>query len=213
MAVTLQHALSDFCIELAKDQISQLDRYCHLLWEWNKKLNLTRHTDYERFITRDLTDSMVLAELLQSDEEILDWGTGGGVPGVLIAILRPDLQVSLCESVRKKATVIDSIVSDLGLPVPVYHARGEDLVEDFRFNTIVARAVGPLAKVLQWMTPHWNSVDRLLLTKGPRWVDERANARHRGLLHSFDLRCVKRYPMPGTDSESVVLEIRPKRNK
>jgi len=213
MAPTLHDTLASSFVELPDEQIAQCDRYCQLLWDWNQKLNLTRHTNYERFVARDLIDSLALSELLQPDEDVLDLGTGGGVPGILIAILRPDLQMSLCESVGKKAAAIDAIVSDLGLQVPVYHARGEDLLDDFRYSTIVARAVGPLAKVLYWLAPHWASIGQLLLTKGPRWVDERAAARHRGLLHSLDLRCVKRYPMPGTESESVILQIKFKPGK
>jgi len=207
MARTLHDALEGFSLQLPDEQIAQLSRYCELLWEWNQKLNLTRHTDYDLFVGRDVIDSLALAELLQPDEDVLDLGTGGGVPGVLIAILRPDLQMSLCESVGKKAAAIDAIISELQLQVPVYHARGEDLLEDFRYSTIVARAVGPMSRVLRWLAPHWISIGRLLLIKGPRWVDERADARHRGLLQSLELRCVKRYPMPGTESESVILQI------
>ena len=66
---------------------------------------------------RDLLDSYQLAKLLKPNEEILDLGTGGGVPGILVAILRPDLDVSLCDSVAKKAKVAESIVEGLQLNV------------------------------------------------------------------------------------------------
>ena len=212
MTHTLRDSLEGYSLQLPDEQVALLERYCHLLWDWNQKLNLTRHTNYDVFVARDVIDSLAFADRLQADEEVLDLGTGGGVPGVLIAILRPDLQISLCESVGKKASAIDAIVNDLQLQVPVYHARGEDLLEDFRYSSIVARAVGPMSRVLKWLEPHWISIGRLLLTKGPRWVDERGEARHRGLLHSLELRCIHRYLMPGTESESVILQIEPKRS-
>ena len=96
------------------------------------------------------------------------------------------------------------------MPVPVYGARGEDLLADFRFSTIVARAVGSIAKFCRWVEPHWTSVDRLLLIKGPKWVEERGEARHLGLLANVDLRRVASYPLGDDgDSEGVILQISP----
>ena len=63
------------------DQVAQIDRYCALLWDWNSKLNLTRHTDFDTFVSRDVVDSLELAKLLSANEEVLDVGSGGGVPG------------------------------------------------------------------------------------------------------------------------------------
>ena len=114
-------------------------------------------------------------------------GSGGGVPGVVLAIVRGDLQISLSESVAKKARVLADIVQRLGLPTPVLHARAEDILTEPRFNTLVVRAVARLKKLLEWFRPHWGSFDRLLVLKGPSWVEERGEARHYGLMH--DLRC------------------------
>ena len=100
---TLAAALARHGIELADDQISQLDKYCQRLWDWNTRLNLTRHTDYEKFVARDVVDSQWLEQFLESGEAVLDVGTGGGVPGIVLAILRPDLEIVLCDSVAKKA--------------------------------------------------------------------------------------------------------------
>ena len=111
----------------------------------------------------------------------MDLGTGGGVPGILISILRPDLTISLCDSVGKKAKVVDEIVQELDLQVAVFNARLEDLLEDFRFDSVVTRAVGPLWKICTWFQGHWHSFDRLLAIKGPRWAEERGEARHRGV--------------------------------
>jgi len=197
-------------IELDSSRVALLDRYCQALWEWNAKINLTRHTDYEKFVGRDLHDSLVFARHLEQGEKILDVGTGGGVPGVLLAILRPDLLVWLSESVGKKARAVADIVERLGLNVPVLEGRGEDLLGPARFNTLVARAVAPLVKLLRWLRPHWASFDRLLVLKGAAWVEERGEARHGGLLKTLALRKVTSYPLPGTDAEGVLLQVCPK---
>src|SRR5262245_5796266 len=112
-------ALDRHGLELPADQIAQLEKYARLLWDWNEKLNLTRHTDFEKFVGRDLLDSLQLAAHLRQEDEVLDVGTGGGVPGVMLAIVRPDLKVTLCDSVGKKAKAVESIVQELGLEVPV----------------------------------------------------------------------------------------------
>ena len=208
---TLQAALARHQLELPDDQVAQLDRYCHLLWEWNEKLNLTRHTDYEKFASRDVLDCVQLSRLLEPGEEVLDVGSGGGVPGILLAIIRPDLQISLSESVAKKAQVLDTIVQELDLSTPIYHSRAEDVLEDFAFDALIARAVGPLWKMCTWFAPHWHCFGRLLAIKGPRWVEERREARQRGLLRNVNLRKAAVYPMPGTDSESVILKLWAKR--
>ncbi len=205
---TLGDALRRFDIELPDDHVAQLDRYCCLVWDWNERLNLTRHTDFDKFVSRDLVDTVQLSCLLEPDEKVLDVGTGGGVPGVVLAITRPDLQVSLCESVRKKAQVVEAIVRELGLSTPVYCDRAEELLQEHRFDTLVARAVGPLWKMCKWFGPHWHSFGRLWAIKGPRWVEERKEARERGLLKNVELRKVVTYPMPGTESDSVILRLR-----
>ncbi len=82
------------------------------------------------------------------------------------------------------------------------------LLEDFRFTTIVSRAVGSIAKFCRWVSPHWANVDRLLLIKGPKWVEERGEARHLGLLKGLELRRVASYPLGGDDdAEGVILQI------
>jgi 16S rRNA (guanine527-N7)-methyltransferase len=197
-------------IELPAPQVAMLERYCELLWDWNAKINLTRHTDYEKFVARDLIDSLAFAQFLQPKETVLDVGTGGGVPGVVLAIVRDDLRISLCESVGKKARVVAEIVERLGLHVPVLHARAEELLTQQRFDTLVIRAVARLKKLLEWFQPHWTAFDRLLILKGPSWVGERGEARHYGLLHDLALRKLTSYPLPGTESESVLLQICPK---
>jgi 16S rRNA (guanine527-N7)-methyltransferase len=197
-------------MEISHEHVRRLERYCGLLWEWNAKLNLTRHTDYEKFVGRDLVDSLAFAEYLTPREKVLDVGTGGGVPGVVLAIVRPDLSISLCESVGKRARAVEDIVALLGLDVPVYPVRVEELLSERRFDTLVVRAVAKLAKLLGWLEPQWDAFDRLLVLKGPAWIEERADARHRGLLRKLALRKLTSYPMPGTDSESVLLQISPK---
>lgn len=203
----LAETLRRYAVELPAGAIAPLDAYRRLLWQWNEKLNLTRHTDYETFVTRDVVDSLQLAALLADGEKVLDLGTGGGVPGVILAIVRPELNVSLAESVAKRAKAVEAIVGDLGLPVHVHCRRAEDILEQSGFDAVVARAVAPLPKVLKWLAPCWPRIGRLLLVKSSRWIEERKEARHRGLLRELELRRAAVYVTPGTDAENVILKL------
>ena len=207
-SLELQRSLTEHGLDLPIDQVNLLDRYRAELWRWNEQLNLTRHTTLEKFVGRDVIDSLQLAEQLERGERVLDIGTGGGVPGLVLIICRPDLRVSVCESTQKKARVVQAIVQELGLAAQVYACRAEEVLELQTFDTLTARAVAAMTKILTWVAPYWDAFDRLLLIKGQRWVEERGEARHQGLLKSLQLRKVATYRSPETQAESVILSVR-----
>ena len=204
---------SGLIMEIDEDRLAKLDAYCQALWALNEQINLTRHTTYDLFVRRDLLDTYQLAAFIPPGEEVLDLGTGGGVPGMPLAILRPDLKVSLCDSVSKKARAVDELVKKLKLPIPVFAARAQDVLEEQSFDTVVTRAAGSVTQLCNWLKEYWHCFNRLLAIKGPKWVEERGEARHRGILHGIRLRRIHGYKMPGTKSESVILQLeRPKPN-
>ena len=208
---SLKKTLDQYEISVSDHAYPLLKQYCAALWEINKELNLTRHTSYEKFVTRDLVDTMELAELIPERCDVLDVGSGGGVPGMLLAILRPDLQVALTDSVGKKAKAMGAIAEQLGLEVEIYQCRAEDLLEDFRYDYTVARAVGPLKKFGIWFEDVWPSIGRLLAIKGPKWVEEKAEADQLGCLKNVEVKVVKEYDVPGLEWQSVILELRGKK--
>ena len=193
--------------DIQEETWNKIADYCIQIWSWNQSINLTRHTTPELFVKRDLLDSWQLAKLIEPSEEILDIGTGGGVPGVLVAILRPDVQVTLCDSVAKKAVVMQRVVDQLQLKIPVYPLSVQKVLEDFRYDSLTARAVGPLIRMCTWLQEDWHKFRRLLAIKGPKWVEERGEARHKGVLKNIELRRVAAYPMPDTESESTILQL------
>jgi 16S rRNA (guanine527-N7)-methyltransferase len=209
----LAAALAARGIAIPAEQIELLDRYRAALWRWNEQLNLTRHTTLEKFVGRDVVDSLELGKVIAPRRRVLDVGSGGGVPGIVLAICRPDLRVTLCESTQKKARVLQALVEELGLPVETFGCRAEELLELRTFDTLVARAVAPLHKILTWLAPHWDAFDELLLVKGKAWVDERGEARHRGLLKKLELRKAASYDMPDEMGEAVILRLAPRGNE
>jgi 16S rRNA (guanine527-N7)-methyltransferase len=206
-------------LSMSPEAVPRLAAYAASLWSWNERLNLTRHTDVEKFVSRDVADAVAIALHLAAGEHVLDVGTGGGVPGVLLAILRPDLRVELCDSVGKRARAVREIVAEIGLTIPVHEGAAQPLVaaaaeagerggRPGRFDVLVVRAVAPLLKLLGWFEPLCDAYGRMLVVKGPRWEEEKGEARHRGFVKKVGVRRIAAWPIRGSDNESVLLEIK-----
>lgn len=206
----LIETLQRFQLQVPQAAIGPLDRFRQALWDVNLHINLTRHDTFESFVGRDVMDALKLAELLSPRERVLDVGSGGGVPGVLVAILRPDLEVICSEAVGKKAGALREILDRTGISLEVQAVRAERLLKDRQFETVTARAVGPMQRLLSWFQPYWHQIGRMLLIKGPGWVEERGTARHLGLLRDLDLRRVSDYDSPHNRARNVILQIQPK---
>jgi 16S rRNA (guanine527-N7)-methyltransferase len=202
MDVARQHGLS-----ITESQAALLADYCQRVWAWNERLNLTRHTDWNLFVTRDLLDSVRLAEHLEPHVRLLDVGSGGGVPGIVVAILRPDVSVTVCDSVGKKATALQDIVTGMGLNVTVLGQRVQDILKEQRFGCVTVRAVGAMDKLLPWFQPLWDYGAQALLIKGPRWKEELAEVQRSGKARGRRIERIASWGAPGRDGESVLLRI------
>jgi len=204
--------LNRYGVELDEEFHPALVRYCTLLWKWNARLNLTRHTDYDAFVARDLIDTLRLSQHIPELEEgslkLLDVGSGGGVPGIPLAITRDDIRVTLAESVQKKANALSTIVRKMKLNVTVHAGRAEELLKKQPFNILTVRAVASLRKLMFWFQQNKGAFDQMLLIKGPRYSAEVEEAAEAGLLDDVHLELIDSYPTPGHDNESVILSLR-----
>ena len=193
---------------VSPEHYENLCRYCGLLWDWNTRINLTRHTDVKTFVTRDMIDTIRLSSHIPQGSKLLDVGSGGGVPGVILAIVRPDLQVSMAESVVKKARVLEAIVKRLKIDAPVHAKRGEAVLKSEKFDIVTVRAVASLRKLLFWFQRSAKSFDHMLMIKGPKWVMEAEEAREEGLMETASVEEVDSYTTPGHDGDSVILSVK-----
>lgn len=213
LAEAIQNETQQLGLSLPDEVMTDLAAYAKSLWSWNDRLNLTRHTDVQQFVGRDITDTAALCPHLIPNERILDVGTGGGVPGVILAILRSDLTVELSDTSKKRSTALKAILDEVGLPLKIHHQSAQQVALDassrnHSFDALIIRAVAPLQKLLTWFEPISNSYGRLLVIKGPRWEAEKQEARHHGFLKKVTARRIASWPIPGSDIESVLLEIK-----
>jgi 16S rRNA (guanine527-N7)-methyltransferase len=206
--VSLSETLASLAIEMEPAHVEMLDRYRQLLWDWNEKINLTRHTTMEKFVTRDVVDSRALEPHLGFGDRVIDVGTGGGVPGVILKILRPDIDLILTETIAKKIKALEEIAVSTGIEARIYHGRAEDILTTRKAETLVVRAVAPLSKLCTWFQPLQHAFDQMLVIKGPGWVEERHEASQKRLLKKWQLRKLEEWPLPGTESNSVLLQLK-----
>jgi 16S rRNA (guanine527-N7)-methyltransferase len=160
---------------LTEAQLEQLDRYLDALIEGNSKMNLTRIVDRPQAELKHIADALSLLKFLPPADgkkrTFADVGTGGGVPGVPIAIARPDLTVTLIDSTKKKLDAIDQMLAGTGIQnVATLHGRMEAV--NRKFDIVVARAVSVMANLLEWCGPMMHPRSMLLAMKGPRAADE-----------------------------------------
>ncbi|MEZ6130770.1 MAG: 16S rRNA (guanine(527)-N(7))-methyltransferase RsmG [Planctomycetaceae bacterium] len=203
----LQAALQRHHVSVPDHVHQSLVDYCDLLWEWNEQINLTRHTDMDAFVSRDLIDTLQLSKHLAEGCSVLDVGSGGGVPGIPLAMLRPDLKIEMAESVAKKAKVLKTLARDLKLPVKVFADRAEKLVKSRSYDVLTIRAVAPIRKLLFWFRQYPDHFHQLLLIKGPRWVTEFEEAKAEGLANHVHIEKIDEYATPGHDNNSVILSV------
>ncbi len=192
---------------LSDEQLRSLDRYLDLLLEVNAVMNLTRITDRASAEVLHIADALTLvAHLPRESHRLADVGSGGGVPGIPLAIARPDVSFVLIESTQKKAAFLDRAVVDLGLSNVVVEAERAEKLADYRgtFDVVTARAVAAIGELAQWCLPLLKPGGRLLAMKGAKAAEELEAAKK--TLHRLGAGqpAIHRTELPGAENHVVV---------
>jgi 16S rRNA (guanine527-N7)-methyltransferase len=198
-------------LRLSQEQHDKLARYLDLLIEANKTMNLTRITERGEAEIHHVGDSLTLLPFLPTGNiSIADVGSGGGVPGIPLAIARPDAQFLLIESTKKKAAFLERAIAELQLPnVRVVGQRAEDIGQSGRrqtFDVAIARAVATLDWLAEWLLPLVKVGGKALAMKGKRAADELPAADRAIRLLGGGTPISHAVDLPGTDSH-VIIEI------
>ena len=136
----LQPVLGKVSLQLGSAQISSLSRHYDLLQRWNRHINLTSIRTPQQIVERHFGEALYLAKVIGEAKSLVDVGSGAGFPGLPFAVARPEVHVTLVESVAKKATFLREVSRPLG-NVSVYHGRVEGLQERFEWSTTRAVAL------------------------------------------------------------------------
>ncbi|HWB54310.1 MAG TPA: 16S rRNA (guanine(527)-N(7))-methyltransferase RsmG [Tepidisphaeraceae bacterium] len=194
-------------IELDAERQRQLSLFLDLLLAANQQINLTRITDRAAADVQHVGDALTLLPYLPTGSIcIADVGSGGGVPGLPIAIVRPESRITLIESTKKKCRFLSETSRQLGLSnVEVIDQRAESIIGR-KFDVVISRAVAELKQLVQWCLPLTRPGGKMLAMKGPKWKEEANSAatiiaRLRGMQAQ-----VREIDLPGLAGH-VILEI------
>lgn len=172
--------LIEYFPKLTDTQIRQFEQLGPLYQEWNSKINVISRKDIENVYPHHILHATAIAKFVkfQPGANVLDLGTGGGLPGIPMAILFPETNFRLIDGTRKKISVVKAIAEELGLKnVVAQQVRAEELREKFDF--VICRAVASLDKLIMWSFPLISNKERhaipngLITLKGGMLVEEK----------------------------------------
>lgn len=152
----LQYYLDKLNIPYDENILNNFQKYYSLLVEWNEKFNLTAITEKNEVIIKHFVDSLYGYKLLNDGESVVDVGAGAGFPSLPLAIVCPNVNFTLIDSLNKRVTFLNEVISQLGLEnVKAIHSRAEDFAVKNRntFDIAVARAVSAMPTLLEYLIP------------------------------------------------------------
>ena len=162
----------------ASDRLALAERYTELLATEGVLRGLIGPREAPRLWERHVLNSAVLGEAVSEGSSVCDIGTGAGLPGLVLAIARPDLAVTLVEPLLRRTTFLDEVVAELELShVTVVRGRAEDLHGNATFDVVTSRAVAPLERLLGWSMPLVSPTGATVAMKGRSIHDEIAETR------------------------------------
>lgn len=154
-------------IHLTEEQLDKLDKFYHLLIEWNQKINLTRITEKKEVYLKHFYDSLTITKVvdLNKVDTLCDVGTGAGFPGIVLKICYPSPKITLLDSLLKRVNYLNEIIKELELnDIKAIHTRGEDYHE--KFDVVTARAVANIEKLLGYTMHLVNTNGVFIAMKG-----------------------------------------------
>jgi 16S rRNA (guanine527-N7)-methyltransferase len=195
--------------ELSGEQHATLARYLDLLLEANARMNLTRITDRAAAEVQHVGDALTVLPFLPNGQfRLADVGSGGGVPGIPLAIARPDATVLLIESTKKKVAFLRQTIEALGLSnTSVSEWRAEDVGHSNNreaFDVALARAVATMDWLAEWCLPLVKKGGKMLAMKGPKIAEELPAAKKAIKLAGGGDAIVHPVDLPGTEHRAIV---------
>jgi len=199
---TLRDGARALGIELDESQVARLLEHLDLMDEWGQRMNLTAIRDREQQVVKHVLDSLSVRPYLRG-ARVADVGSGAGFPGLPLALVEPGRHFTLIESTGKKCRFLECVRDALGLVnVEVVQARAESFRPEERYDTVIARAVGPLADLVCYAGPLLAGEGRLLAMKG-RYPEDELKSK----LNGWKVSAVHRLEVPGLDEQRHLVEL------
>jgi 16S rRNA (guanine527-N7)-methyltransferase len=194
----------DAAREVYGDQFPAINRYVDILTSTAVEWGLLGPREADRVWNRHILNCAALGSLITADSSVADVGSGAGLPGIPLALLRPDLRVTLIEPLLRRFTFLDQTVDGLGIAdrVQVVRSRAEDHHETHDF--VVARALAPVGRLIGWCNPLRTKDGVILALKGESAADEVAAAKRQLEAAELNAEVLMVQAHPNTDPATVI---------
>lgn len=198
----LSRYLAEADIQCTPLQHEQLLKFVSLLYKWNKAYNLTSVRSIEQMLVRHIMDSAVVSPYLKG-QRLIDVGTGPGLPGIVLAILNPDKEFVLLDSLGKRIRFQTQVKIELGLKnISSVHARVEDYQPEQKFDTVLSRAFASLEDMLVWCEHLIDSNGQFMALKGKLNAEE-----FESIPLDFEVKTTYALKVPQLEEERHLIEL------
>ena len=208
----LRELCKDIDVQLDDIALERFEKYMNLVIEWNEKINLTAITDRQEFIVKHFYDSISLLSCadIKKGAKVIDVGTGAGFPGIPLKIVRPDIQLTLLDSLNKRIVFIsDVVMPGIGLNAEAVHGRAEDFSKQAKYREkydfAVSRAVANLSALSEYCIPFVKKGGEFISMKGPDVHEELSSARNAVQVLGGEVSEVKNLTLPDNGGRSIVI--------
>ncbi len=192
-------------------QLEAFDIYASLLVQWNEKMNLTAITEPDDIVIKHFIDSLLLlkAYSLPENGSLIDVGTGAGFPSVPVSIVRPDVKLTLMDSLNKRITFLQTVTDSLSIAAACVHARAEEVggKEEFRekYDTACARAVAHLRELSEYCLPFVKIGGVFIALKGYEIEQELEEAGFAIRTLGGKIEKIEKFTLPSGDKRAIVI--------
>ena len=197
-------------IDINNEQLNKLDKFYHLMIEWNKKINLTRITEEKEVYLKHFYDSLTLNKVvdLKKIKTLCDVGTGAGFPGIVLKIIFPDIKITLIDSLQKRVNYLNTIIKELELNnIEAIHTRGEDFKG--KYDVVTSRAVANIEKLMDY-TMHLVSKKGIFVAMKAKIENELTEKVRNNIENKYIIIKEEKFYLPIEESERTLLVIKNK---
>lgn len=209
----LRKAFEQLGIPVEEEIIKQYEAYMEGILRWNENINLTAIKDRDEFVIKHFVDSLLCCNFPEyiNGESVVDMGTGAGFPGVPLAIISPEKEFLLADSLKKRLKVIDQLTASMGIDnVITVHGRAEELARNKayreKFDVCVSRAVANMTVLAEYCLPLIRVGGYLLAYKGPDAEKEAEDAKKALKILGGKINRIQSVNLAGFDHNIIVIE-------
>lgn len=211
----MKEAAIEANLELSEEKYEQFIKYMRLLQEWNEKINLTAITEDEEIIKKHFIDCIKAfkSEQIRNASTIIDVGTGAGFPGLPIAIMNPNVKVTLLDSLNKRINFLNTVINEVGLKnITTIHSRAEDGARKpelrEKFDIATSRAVANMAVLSEFCMPYVKKGGYFVALKGPSIDEELKDADKAIKTLGGELKEIIEVEIEDTDLRHNIVEVK-----